>query len=106
MSPEVMEQSKVAFEMAKNDYDRAKAEFEKVLTRADGVGVSRPKLRKIIEERAAVLAASGLFSVPVNQMGSQKSPKLAKKSGVGRNRKSAGKDAANGESFGEAQVNG
>lgn len=67
-----IEAAKAALEMAKSDHDRAKAAFDEVIARADGLGVSRAKLRKIIEERAAVLSASGLLSVPVNKMGAQK----------------------------------
>lgn len=63
-----IEAAKVALELAKNDHDRAKGQFEEVLARADEVGVSRAKLRKIIEERALVLSASGLLSVPVNKL--------------------------------------
>jgi outer membrane protein TolC len=62
-----VEAAKYALEMAKTDFDQAKSAFDAVIARADDVGVPRAKLKKIVEERTAVLSASGLLSVPANR---------------------------------------
>lgn len=53
--------AKSALEAAKAAADEAKTNFEGVVARADELGVPRAKLRKLIEERSAVLMASGLM---------------------------------------------
>lgn len=66
-----VESAKTALEMAKSDCDRAKSHFDSVIAKADSLGVPRAKLKKIIEERTAVLSASGLLSVPANKSNAQ-----------------------------------
>lgn len=56
-----VETAKAAFEAAKAQVDEAKTNFDAVVARADDLGVPRAKLRKLIEERSAVLMASGLM---------------------------------------------
>ncbi len=77
-----VESAKAALEMAKSDFDHAKSHFDSVISKADSLGVPRAKLKKIIEERTAVLSASGLLSVPANKSTAQSpfaSPKKAPK---------------------------
>lgn len=100
-----MEAAKVAFEMAKNNHERARATFDEVISRADDIGVSRVKLRKIIEERALVLSASGLLSVPVNKMGSQKAMRAAKKEPKAKGKKGTAPKEGEGGVRSEAQMN-
>ena len=67
-----MEGARITLEMAKNDHDRAKASFDEIVARADELGIPRVKIRKLAEERVAVLLASGLMSIPVNQLKAQR----------------------------------
>ena len=69
---QTVESAKAALESAKTDADEAKSRFDEVIARADEFGVPRMKVRKLAEERAAALMASGLISEPVNR------PRLAK----------------------------
>lgn len=97
-----MDAAKVAFEMAKSDHERAKRTFEEVIARADEVGVSRVKLRKIVEERAAVLSASGLMSIPVNKLAAQKAPNGEKRESKRRAKKDMEPVQENAEAAGPA----
>jgi multidrug resistance efflux pump len=76
-----VEAAKAQLEAAKENFESSKFAFDQVIARADEVGVPRAKLRKLVEERAAVLAASGLISTPVNPSANRtpKPPKPPKK---------------------------
>jgi hypothetical protein len=71
--------AKLALESAKEDFERARSAFDQVIAGADALAVPRAKLKKLAEERAAALLASGLFSTPVNQAKAVKAPKAPKK---------------------------
>lgn len=76
-----VEAAKAQLEAAKDTLESSKFAFDQVIARADELGVPRAKLRKLVEERAAVLMASGLVSTPVNASATRtpKPPKAAKK---------------------------
>lgn len=79
-----VELARINWEAAKSDLDAAKTEFDSVIARAEEVGVQRSKLRKIVEERVAVLSASGLLTAPVNKTANVKNTKVEKKSTKGK----------------------
>lgn len=83
-----VEAAKTALDLAKTDCDRAKSHFDSVIAKADALGVPRAKLKKIIEERTAVLSASGLLSVPANKSSAQISFGTAKKAPKVKSKKS------------------
>ena len=76
-----VEAAKAALEAAKDVFESSKFAFDQVIARADELNIPRAKLRKLVEERAAVLMASGLISQPVNASTPRppKSPKVTKK---------------------------
>ena len=78
-SRQTVELAKAALESAKTDADEAKARFDDVISRADEFGVPRMKVRKLAEERAAALMASGLISEPVNRPRPAKAPRASKR---------------------------
>jgi hypothetical protein len=55
-----VETAKQALETAKDNLDQARRFFDELLVRADELGIPRPKVRKLIEERTLALVASGL----------------------------------------------
>lgn len=71
--------AKYALETAKSDHDKAKTHFDAVITKADELGIPRAKLKKLVEERTAVIAASGFLSVPANKSGHQNATTPTKK---------------------------
>jgi hypothetical protein len=93
-SRQAVDTAKAAFDFAKVQADEAKAAFDQVVAKADEFGVPRVKLRKLAEERGAALLASGLISIPVNQMRAAKS--------VRANKRTKAEKAIDGDStFGE-----
>jgi outer membrane protein TolC len=72
-----VEAAKLSLEAAKENLESARKAFDEVLLRADDLGIPRPKVRKLIEERTASLLASGL--VPAGNSAEAPSPKPAAK---------------------------
>ncbi|MBL7543912.1 MAG: hypothetical protein JNL11_08850 [Bdellovibrionaceae bacterium] len=57
-----LETLKRQLDTAKESYDKARNELDLIVGRADELGVPRAKVKKLIEERAQALVASGLIS--------------------------------------------
>lgn len=55
------ETAKTALELAKQEAEAARLRLEDALSKAEEAGLSRAKLRKVAEERASALLASGLL---------------------------------------------
>lgn len=60
-SKAAVETAKQSLETAKETFEQARKSFDEILTKADELGVSRGKARKLIEERTLALIASGLI---------------------------------------------
>jgi hypothetical protein len=56
-----MEKAKRALDAAKADFENAKRSYDELLARADEVGVPKAKLKKLVEDRIALLFESGLL---------------------------------------------
>jgi len=55
------EAAKAALELAKQEAEATRLRLEDTLSKAEEAGLSRTKLRKVAEERASALLASGLL---------------------------------------------
>lgn len=56
-----IEVAKQNLESAKDTFEQTKKSYEEMLSKADELGVPRPKIRKLMEERTMALVASGLI---------------------------------------------
>lgn len=75
-----MEISKLQLETAKESHEQARRSLDDVIARSEDMGVPRSKLRKLIEERAQVLVASGLIPTMEARPPIPKAPRAPKKS--------------------------
>lgn len=77
-----LEAAKLKLEWAREEFEQRRSALDQVIAKSDEIGVPRAKLRKLAEERAAALLASGLFSAPANASATRppKPPKLSKPS--------------------------
>lgn len=84
-----VEKSKQSFENARMQLEKSRASleesqnhFNQILTQSEELGIPKSRIKKIIEERVALLLSSGLISsqadeVPVPRIG--KAPKISRK---------------------------
>lgn len=56
-----MEKAKRGLEAAKANFENAKRNYDDLLTKADEVGVPKAKLKKLLEDRIAMLFESGIM---------------------------------------------
>jgi len=56
-----MEKAKRNLETAKTNFDNAKRDYDELLSKADEVGVPKAKLKKLLEDRIAMLFDSGIL---------------------------------------------
>lgn len=75
-----VENSKLALEKAKENFEGARKFFDEVLLKADELGIPRPKVRKLIEERTLGLVSSGLIEADAKPAVA-KAPKAPRKTG-------------------------
>ena len=80
-----LEKARRALETAKIQLEIAKQAFEDVMNRAEENGVTKPKLRRLVEERVTSLFESGFAENSIMSAGPTKTPvrvvkKLGKKS--------------------------
>lgn len=61
-----VELAKLNLEAAKQELERVKEAYEDVLTRAEGAGLSKAKLKKLVEERIQEMANLGLVEGAIN----------------------------------------
>lgn len=84
-----VEVSKEAWEQAKEEYEDSRKALEKILFKADDMAIPRQRIRKLIDDRAQALMASGLMIAEASKKTTVKSsraakPKAAKALGKGK----------------------
>jgi hypothetical protein len=86
-----VETAKLALENAKENLEQARRSFDDILVKADELGIPRPKVKKLIEERTTALVASGLMGSETRTQtakparaakGSRKNPKAVAETDV------------------------
>ena len=75
-----IEVAKQNLELAKETFENTKRSYEEMLSKADDLGVPRPKIRKLMEERTLALVSSGLVFADSPATSQPKSAKVAKAS--------------------------
>ncbi len=77
-----LEKARRSLELAKQQLESAKQTFEDVMNRAEENGISKPKLRKLVDERVGLLFESGLAESSGANTASPKVPvRISKKNG-------------------------
>lgn len=76
-----MEKAKRGLEAAKASFEDAKRNYDEFLVRADEFGVPKAKLKKILEDRIAILFESGImdFLENPNEAAAAKKPRKTKR---------------------------
>jgi hypothetical protein len=69
-----MEKAKRNLETAKTNFENAKKNYDEFLAKADDFGVPKAKLKKLIEDRIAMLFESGI----IDFLETQDKPKMTK----------------------------
>lgn len=79
-----MEKAKRNLETAKTNFENAKKDYDELLMKADDVGVPKAKLKKLLEDRIAMLFDSGIMDFLENQTDASapKKPRKPKKAKV------------------------
>ena len=70
-----IEVAKQALDAAKEFYDKTKADLDTIVGKADELGIPRPKIKKLIEERTQALMLSGLVNATESRSSAPKASK-------------------------------
>lgn len=73
-----IEVAKQALDDAKTSYEKAKADLDAIISKSDELGIPRPKVKKLIEERTQALMLSGLVNPDDTKSLMPKVPKTPK----------------------------